>query len=169
MHKKKINFDKKIKQIYKSIYFKLLGGGISLLLIIIFGLPSLSSYLETREPIDITGEWKMMFEINESSYNPYIGNKSGYKVYFVQKDREIKGDGESWEFDSDLKYDIHRPIIFNGKISKYSVSANYTLYGKNRTTYGIINLKVDPNDKFMEGDFSGTGADVKGVVKAYKL
>jgi hypothetical protein len=167
--KKKINFDKKIQKMYKSNYFKLVSGISSVFLLIIFGFPSLIGFFETREPIDISGEWKVIFEINESSYDPYVGNESGYKIYFSQKDREIKADGESWEFESNLNYDVHRPITFSGKIDKYTIDSNYTLYGLERTSYGKIEVTVDHNGKYMEGTFSGTGADVKGIVKAYKL
>ncbi len=166
---KKINFEKLAKRIYKSAYFKITTSIVSFMLVIIFGFPALVNYFETREPFDISGEWKITFEVNESSYNPYIGNKTTYKIYFFQKDREIIGDGESWEFNTDLNYNLHKPITFNGKIIKDLINSNYTLYGENRTTYGKVQMNLNELGNYMEGTFSGTGAAVKGTVSGEKL
>jgi hypothetical protein len=139
------------------------------LLTIIFGLPALAEYYQNREPIDVSGNWKFIFHVSESSYKPYIGTDSGYKIFLKQKDREIEGVGESWEFESDLNFDSHRPISFSGKIEGRNIRANYTLTGKERTTYGSIDLKVSKDGTAMEGEFLGTGADVKGILSVSKL
>ncbi len=146
-----------------------IGSTIGILLTIIFGLPALIDFYQNREPVDVSGNWKFIFHVSESSYQPYVGTDSGYKIFLKQKDQEIEGVGESWEFESDLNFDSHRPISFDGKIEGRNIHATYTLTGKERTTYGSIDLKVSKDGNSMEGEFLGTGADVNGILSVKRL
>jgi hypothetical protein len=169
MHKKKkINLKKKLEKVYKFFYFKGISGIVTFVLAVIFGLPALLTYINQHEPIDISGEWKFTFTVEESSYQGYIDNSSTYKIYFFQKDQEITGNGESWEFNKELNYAAHRPITLNGKITKFTFLSNYMLHG-DRVTYGSLELEANKKGNTMQGRFSGTGAAVKGTVIAEKL
>jgi hypothetical protein len=162
MLKKRVS---KAEEIHSSVWFKIIGGLASVML----GILSLADFLQRRQPVDITGEWRITFEVKESSYSSYIGGIKNYKIFFTQKNQEVIGEGESWEFDTDLNFGSHVPLEFEGKIDKYDLLARYTLHGTARTTVGAVNLEVNQEGNYMSGDFVGTAADAKGIVKAYKL
>lgn len=163
--KKKTN--KTIKKYLKFTYILPL---IALLVAIILGTPGFINYLEEYEPIDMTGRWELTFHITDSSYQDYIEMNTAYRIYIQQHDQLINGLGEKWRVNSDdLDYSMHDPISFEGSIDKYDLNVTYTLNGETRTTYGEIKTKVYKDGKFMEGKFSGTGADVNGLVYGFKI
>jgi hypothetical protein len=121
---------KLLNKLHKSLPIKILVLSIPTVVSVIFGFPGLLAYLESREPVDITGDWQFTFDVANSSYIPYIGNSYSYKIFITQRNQEFTGKGETWEFSSPLDFESHIPIEFEGKVSGQFVMANYTLYGK---------------------------------------
>jgi len=151
-------------------YIKGMTGAIVVVFAIMLGIIGYIDFSESREPVDVTGQWEFVFSTEESTYIPYIDSETTYKVYLSQHKQEIEGSGESWEFNKEMiDYQSHIPIQFKGKIHKYNISCIYTIFGEKRTTNGDVSMEIDKNGEFMVGEFSGAGAKVEGTVKAYKV
>lgn len=129
-------------------------------------------FLEERyinEPAEIAGNWEMKFMINESSYKPYIGKSMTFKLYFIQKENEIEGKGEKWWIDDkEISIGQHDQMELKGTIDGDIFTCTYTLHGTRRVTTGIIEAEISNNTKSMNGTFSGTAADTKGLFKGVK-
>jgi hypothetical protein len=148
---------------------KKIKGGI-LFLAAIIGIPSgIYGYYKHLTTKSIQGQWKITCHINSSSYRPYIGKSSGFKIYFIQEQDKVKGKGEMcWVDDKEIPYSQHVPIIVEGKVDGKKIILNYTQKGEKRTTVGEIDLSANSVNVF-EGTFSGTAADTKGTAIAERM
>lgn len=137
---------------------------------IVTGLIFLYNTFWKPTPIDLTGKWQMNFIVKESTYKPYINMDTGYVMYLQQDENKVSAKGEKWTLDGDtLPYKNHRPFEFEGKVTRDNFTASYILHGSKRKTVGEFTLVIKDDGRNMEGNFSGTAADSKGIVYAKRL
>lgn len=119
---------------------------------------------------DVAGEWYLKFTVKSSSYMPYIGETHTQKLFITQSDKNITGEGEKWEYNGKLlPFDSHRKVEYIGIIDGSDFKATYKLFGKLRESSGTICLKVSSDGKSLEGTFSGSAGDAKGIVTGEKV
>ncbi|AXG72201.1 hypothetical protein KORDIASMS9_04469 [Kordia sp. SMS9] len=117
---------------------------------------------------DITGEWYVSFQVNETMHNAYQGKVSEYKIHFMQNSEQIKGDGEKWKYDNkELPSNEHDPLIITGKYKNDSIYCTYILKGKLRESTGSFVVALENNE--LKGHFSGTAAASKGSVHGKRV
>lgn len=144
-----------------SVKVALVSGIIGLIL-------TVSTIIEKKRQVDISGEWIFSFHTLESTYKGYIDVVTEYKMHIVQQNYTVTGNGETWKHkDSVLNYIDHSPLNIQGVFKKDSIICTYLLKGKLRETTGSFKAGLSGNA--LNGYFSGTGADVKGIFKAEKI
>lgn len=144
--------------------------GIATLIGILGGLYALYPLYQNYKTPDMKGRWRFTFHIKSSSYKPYVGKSSGYKIYVSQESEKIKCDGEMcWIDDEEIPFSQHIPITMEGQIDGENMSLNYTQKGAKRTTVGELQLKLMPDKNLWKGTFSGTAANTSGTVEAEKI
>ena len=155
--------DSRMKKVKKTIAVI---GVIALLVALFLDVNDIRNLFKKR--IDITGEWKLKFRIQESSYSQYVDKVAEYKVYFIQEGNKINGQGEKWKFDEKfVPYSEHSPLIIEGKYKNDTIYCKYILKGSLRETTG--NFKAFYDNGKLIGSFSGTGADAKGLIFGDKI
>lgn len=118
---------------------------------------------------NISGNWEIKFNINESSYIPYIGKSMTFKLFFTQVNNEIEAKGEKWWIDDiEIPFEQHDPLELKGTIEGDKLVCTYTLKGIKRTTYGNLDILISKDTRRVEGKFTGTVADTKGTINGMK-
>lgn len=156
--------------VMKTLFNKLgkTGAIVATIIGILTGLIALNEEWCNFKQKEISGEWKIKCNIENSSYKAYIGKSCGFKIFFNQQEKNLKGVGEMcWVNDDEIPFSEHIKIDLEGKINKDDVEITYTQYGQKRTTSGTMKLKLI-SELEMEGVFSGTAANSDGTVKAIK-
>jgi hypothetical protein len=127
---------------------------------------------------NITGEWKAILTINESSYNPYKNLSIEFKIHLLQKGNEILGSGEKIK---DFKTDGTETIFERSKRVKIEISGFYErsylrrskVYlniieeGRERESRSTYTMTVK-NSKKLKGNFTSTAADSGGTIEMTK-
>ncbi|MCW3104458.1 MAG: hypothetical protein JWO09_2898 [Bacteroidetes bacterium] len=80
---------------------------------------------------DFSGQWKITCNIKTSTYQPYIGKSSGWKVFFTQNGDKLNGRGEmTWIDDKEIPFSQHSPITMEGIVDGDEITLNYTMQAK---------------------------------------
>lgn len=139
-------------------------------LAIITGFISVWASVEKYSTKNIEGEWYLKFKIEESSYRPYVGETHTQKLFFIQMDNTISGNGEKWEYNGKLlDFSMHRKLEYEGTVKGNEFKAKYIMYGRDRVTDGIIITTISDDGKSLIGTFSGTAANSRGTLKGEKI
>ena len=91
-------------------------------------------------------------------------------MFFIQEENKVTGKGEKWEYNNAfLPYNMHRKLEYIGQIEDDGLKATYTMYGLQRESTGMIQVKIVDGGRRMVGDFTGTAGDVKGTVEGIRI
>lgn len=124
--------------------------------------------IKTQTTKNIGGEWYLEFKVEKSSYLPYIGETHTQKVYFIQTDKTVTGDGEKWEYNGKLlPFDAHRKLEYHGSVDGSKFRAKYVMHGLKRISEGMIDVIIDGEE--LSGTFSGTAGESSGMVTGKKI
>jgi hypothetical protein len=146
------------------------GTAVSLIFGIIVSIITIWQFFKSSTRHNLTGDWKLKFEVESSSYSPYIGETHTQKFFFNQADCAITGAGEKWEYNGRfLPYDMHRKVEYLGELDDDIFKATFKLFGLKRETVGIIEVTLTDGGKKMAGIFSGTAGNTKGTVVGEKI
>lgn len=119
---------------------------------------------------NISGGWKIKFNVEKSSYSPYIGETHVQKVFFIQNDCSITGDGEKTEYNNRaLPSHQHRKLEYEGNVDGSTLIAKYVLHGERRISTGSINAHISDDGKTLAGTFTGTAGNSEGTISGQKL
>lgn len=119
---------------------------------------------------DIEGEWYIEFKVESSSYKAYIGETHTQKVFFIQSDNIVTGNGEKWEYNGELlDFSAHRKLEYEGSLDGNNFKAKYILHGRDRDSVGNISVEISSDGNTMIGAFSGTAASSKGTLKGKRI
>jgi hypothetical protein len=128
---------------------------------------------------NLTGEWKTTIETKMTTYNPFLGLKTEYKIHLLQKGYELYGSGEKIR---DTKLDGTQ-IIFKREnrvlievegyferkyFGKSKIFLNIIEEGRKRKTRATYTLTLY-NKKKIKGTFISTAADASGNISMYKI
>lgn len=145
---------------------KFITGGIGLLLGIV-GVIALYNKYTTK---NVSGNWYLELKVEKSSFRPYIGETHTQKVFFIQNESSVRGDGEKWEYNGKyLPAEAHRKIEYEGFVDGKDLFAKYVLHGQKRVSEGSITVKISSDGKTMEGSFMGTAGESSGTLKGKKI
>lgn len=143
-------------------------GGIVAALSLVAAVLGITQFFDNRVTVDLSGEWRLEFVINSTSYKPYEGLEVGYKVYVSQKNALIEIAGEKWwENGEELPFDQHVQIELDGSIEGDQLPLAFTLFGELRKTVGYLDTSIESN-KLIKGTFFTTGANSSGTVTMVK-
>jgi hypothetical protein len=148
-------------------------GGLLLTLILFL----LNEYCFTK--INLTGEWKTIIKIENSSYNLFKGLKIEYEIHLIQKGYELSGSGEKIK---DIKTDGTETIFNREKrvinsiegyyerkyFGKSKVYLNINEEGRLRETRATYILEVE-NENNLYGFFKSTAGDANGSITMSKI
>jgi hypothetical protein len=145
---------------------KFVTGSIGLLLGII-GVVALFNKYTTR---NASGNWYIELKVEKSAYKPYIGETHTQKVFLIQNESSVRGDGEKWEYNGKyLPAEAHRKIEYEGYVDGSTLFAKYILHGQKRISEGSITVEISSDGKTMEGTFIGTAGETSGTLKGRKI
>ncbi len=119
---------------------------------------------------DITGEWKIKFTNEHSSYKPYIGETHVQKIFFTQNEKNVTGEGEKIQYNGeDLPSAKRRQLEYKGTIDDNKLVATYSLHGQLRESIGIIQAIISNDGKTLSGTFSGTAGSAEGTLTGERI
>lgn len=145
------------------------GTAVATILTIVTGFLALIPVYNSITRKNINGSWKITCHIQTSTYTPYIGKSSGFRVSFKQDGDNIKGEGETfWIDDKEIPASQHTIITMDGNLDGDDLYVTYVLHGARRLSSGSMKLKI-VSDREMTGVFDGTAASAKGVASAQML
>lgn len=145
---------------------KFVSGAIGLLLGIV-GVVALYNKYSTK---NVSGNWYIVLTVEKSAYRPYIGETHSQKVFFIQNDNSVSGDGEKWEYNGKyLPAEAHRKLEYAGFMDGSKLFAKYVLHGLKRTSQGSITVEISDDGKTMEGTFMGTAGESSGSLTGRKI
>ena len=147
-------------------------GGILLTLILFL----LNEYVFPKP--NLTGEWKTIIEMKETSYNPFKDLKVEYKIHLIQKGYELSGSGEKIK---DIKPDGSETTFIREKrvlidiegyferkyFEKSKVYLNINEEGRKRETRATYILDFNHKNN-LSGVFISTAGDASGDVSMDK-
>lgn len=145
---------------------KFVSGGIGLFLSVIAVLV----FFKKCSTKNVSGNWYLELKVEKSAYKPYIGETHTQKVFLIQNENSVRGDGEKWEYNGKyLPAEAHRKIEYEGFIDGSSLFAKYVLHGQRRISEGSITVEISNDGTSMEGTFTGTAGESSGTVKGRKI
>jgi hypothetical protein len=145
---------------------KFVSGGIGLFL----SLVAVFVFFKKCSTHNISGNWHLELNVEKSAYKPYIGETHTQKVFFIQNENSVRGDGEKWEYNGKyLPASAHRKLEYEGFIDGRKLFAKYVLYGLKRVSQGSITVEISDDGKTMEGTFMGTAGESSGTLKGRKI
>lgn len=146
------------------------GTAISVIVGIIASAIACWQFFKSATTHNLAGQWKLKFKIESSSYKPYIGETHTQKIFFNQRDSEVTGKGEKWEYNGKLlPFGMHRKLEYVGKVEDDCFKASYTLYGLKRESIGMIDVKITDGGRRVTGRFTGTAGDASGFVEGERI
>lgn len=128
--------------------------------------------------INLTGEWKTIITIEETTYSPFKELKVEYAMHLIQKGYELSGSGEKIK---DIKPDGSETVFIREKrilidIEGYSerkffgksiVYLNINEEGRKRDTRATYILEFNHNN-ILSGVFKSTAGDASGKISMVK-
>ena len=145
---------------------KFLAGGIGLFL----GVIGVFAFFEKCSTENVSGNWYIELKVEKSAYKPYIGETHTQKVFFIQNENSVRGDGEKWEYNGKyLPAEAHRKLEYEGFMDGNTLFAKYVLHGLKRVSEGSISVVISDDGKTMEGTFMGTAGESSGTLKGRKI
>jgi hypothetical protein len=147
-------------------------GGLLLTLILFL----LNEYVFPK--INLTGEWKTIVTIEETTYNPFRNLKVEYVIHLIQKGYELSGSGEKIK---DIKPDGSETVFIREKrvlvdiegyserkfFGKSKVYLNISEEGRKRETRATYILEFNHNND-LSGVFKSTAGDASGKISMIK-
>jgi hypothetical protein len=136
----------------------------SLIISTVVGLIAIIGFIKDHKTYpDLEGTWTMTFQVQESSYTPYINDVSVYEIYVDQSKSLISGRGEQTYYNG-RHAKLHFKLDWKDVDISGGINIPYTLYGSRKTS-GMMLLQMDKNEKkHLTGTFTGAAADTKGAV-----
>jgi hypothetical protein len=145
---------------------KFISGGIALFLSIV----AVFVFFKKCSTKNVSGNWYIELKVEKSAYKPYIGETHSQKVFFIQNEINVRGDGEKWEYNGKyLPAEEHRKIEYEGSMDGRILFAKYVLHGQKRTSEGSIKVELSSDGKKMEGTFTGTAGETSGTLVGKKI
>ena len=138
-------------------------GGMGTVIGAFLGMNGLYNWYNQKTLEDISGNWKLNYTIEETSYAPYKGIQLGYTIFIEQHGNAIKGNGDkTYENGQPLPSAAKTPIEVNGTFDGENILLTVKEKGKKRESSGMIQLKVGDHAKKFEGTFTTTAANSTG-------
>lgn len=128
---------------------------------------------------NLTGEWEAILKIKNTTYKPFEGLIIYYKIHMLQKGndivgtgekfKEIRSNGEQYEFEFDKRVTLSFEGFFERKIlSNSKVYINITEDGRKRETRSTYFLELKDKNKLI-GKFVSTAANTNGDVEIIRV
>ncbi len=123
---------------------------------------------------NLSGEWKTIITVQESSYNPFKNLIISYKFHLIQKGYEISGSGEKIEetkgdgslvkFNRSSRVTVKIEGYYERKwLRRSKIFLNVCEEGKSRETRSTYVLLINESG-VLTGNFIWTAGDTKGQV-----
>jgi hypothetical protein len=116
----------------------------------------------TKAP-NLSGEWKLVNTIEQTSYPAYANLRLGYHLVINQTGTEFTGDGEKVLENGRSMADNERtPIHVTGSVDQSGVSATFVEEGLRRKTSGRFEWTLTADCNQLRGTFVSTAAKSSG-------
>jgi hypothetical protein len=116
----------------------------------------------TKAP-NLSGEWKLVNTIEQTSYPAYANLRLGYHLVINQTGTEFTGDGEKVLENGRSMADNERtPIHVTGSVDQSGVSATFVEEGLRRKTSGRFEWTLTADGNQLRGTFVSTAAKSSG-------
>ena len=118
---------------------------------------------------DLSGNWKVVNTVDQTSYQPYKNLEIGFEVAINQKGNEFTGRGQKVsENGRSLAGTSRTPIVVQGSIDGDKVEATFSESGALRKTSGRFVWRIDKASGGMRGTFASSAARASGRSAATK-
>jgi Domain of unknown function (DUF4388) len=112
---------------------------------------------------DLTGNWKIINTVEQTSYQSYKNMQVGFNLSINQNGNGFTGRGEKVsENGRSLPASGRTPIVVNGSINGDRVEATFVEEGAARKTNGRFVWRIDKAGAGLNGTFSSTAARARG-------
>jgi hypothetical protein len=133
--------------------------------------------IETFLQPSVTGPWLLTMNIQQSSYQPYVGHSATFTLSLISDGHLVTGSGEKIQVDGkDIPFGQHQPITVSGPISGTALTLDYKEKagpdGAARETTGQLDLTIhragllSRTAASLSGKFNGTAAESSGTITA---
>jgi len=119
---------------------------------------------------DLSGNWKVVNTVEQTSYEAYKNMEIGFNVSINQAGNDFTGTGEKIsENGRSLPSDGRTPIVVNGTIVGDRVEATFSERGTARKTKGRFVWRIDKGSGGLTGTFVSSAARTRGKSAATKV
>ena len=124
---------------------------------------------ETAAVPDLSGNWKVVNTVEQTSYDAYKNMEIGFNVSIDQAGKEFTGRGEKIsENGQSLPAAGRTPIVVKGTIDGDKVEATFSESGARRNTSGRFAWRIDRASGGLTGRFVSSAARTRGRSAATK-
>jgi hypothetical protein len=129
------------------------------------------SQSETASAVpDLSGNWKVINTVEQTSYDAYKNMEIGFNVSINQAGKDFTGKGEKIsENGRSLPAAGRTPIVVKGRIDGDQVQATFSESGAVRKTNGRFVWRIDSGSGGLRGTFVSTAARTRGKSAATRL
>jgi hypothetical protein len=119
---------------------------------------------------NLTGNWKVINTVEQTSYEPYRNMEIGFNVAINQAGKAFTGTGQKIsENGRSLPAGGRTPIEVKGTIDGDTVKATFSETGAARKTNGHFVWRIDRGNGGLRGTFVSTAARARGKSAATKV
>jgi uncharacterized membrane protein len=125
--------------------------------------------ISREEPEDIgkqylTGTWTVVNTVRETSYQPFVNLRIGYRLIISQNGSNFTAEGEKLSENGRVLPMTRRTAIhLSGALEGESIVASFVEKGTRRQTNGRFVWKLDRERTLMKGTFVSTAANSSGT------
>lgn len=119
---------------------------------------------------DLSGNWKVVNTVEQTSYEAYKNMEIGFNVSINQAGKDFTGTGEKIsENGRSLPAAGRTPIVVKGTIDGDKIEATFSENGAVRKTNGRFVWRIDKGSGGLTGTFISTAARTRGKSAATKV
>jgi 1A family penicillin-binding protein len=120
--------------------------------------------------VDLSGWWEFNNQVEQASYQPFVGLRLGYRIQLEQEGGRITGRGQKWsENGRTLPASARTPITLTGTVEGGQVTLHFTEQGTQRASGGRFDLRLSADRTALSGGFRSGAADTRGITFAGRM